>query len=151
MSVASPADPVVSMRRIEGEVLRLLRRVRHQALTNARLVHPDLQAAGYAVFLYILENEPARASDAVEALGMDKGAVSRQVHHLEELGLVSSTDDPDDRRAHRLVLSEQGRARVSVLRERRRQEFESRLSGWSPEGLEVFAEKLAEYNASFES
>jgi DNA-binding MarR family transcriptional regulator len=148
--MAPGEDSAMSMRRIESEVLRL-RRVRHQALGNARLVHPDLPAGAYALLLFIVENEPIRASDAVEALALDKGAVSRQVHQLEELGLVSCTEDPDDRRAHRLVLSDEGRARVAVLRDHRRQDFERRLSAWSPEDLEAFAASLGRYNASFEA
>jgi DNA-binding MarR family transcriptional regulator len=142
---------VASMRRIESGVLRLLRRVRRTATENARLVHPDLQATGYGVLMCVMEHEPMRAVDVVEALDMDKGAVSRQVAQLHQLGLLSRTDDPEDRRAHHLVLSDEGRRRLAVLRDRRRDELESRLASWSPADLAAFAEQLGHYNASFEA
>jgi len=142
---------VTSMRRIEGELLRLLRRVRRTAMENARLVHPDLQVTGYGVLMFVADNEPTRAVDVVEALDMDKGSVSRQVAQLHQLGLLSRTDDPEDRRAHQLVLSDEGRKRLAVLRDHRRDELESRLASWSPAALATFAEQLGTYNASFEA
>lgn len=142
---------VASMRRIEAELLRLLRRVRRTAMENARLVHPDLQVTGYGVLMFVADNEPTRAVDVVEALDMDKGSVSRQVAQLHQLGLLSRTDDPEDRRAHQLVLSDEGRKRLGVLRDHRRDELESRLASWSPTALASFAEQLGTYNASFEA
>lgn len=142
---------VASMRRIERELLRLLRRVRRTSMENARLVHPDLQVTGYGVLMFVADNEPTRAVDVVEALDMDKGSVSRQVAQLHQLGLLSRTDDPEDRRAHQLVLSDEGRKRLGVLRDHRRDELESRLASWSPTALASFAEQLGTYNASFEA
>lgn len=141
---------VAAMRQIEAEVLALLRRVRRTSAENARLVHPELSAAAYAVLLFVVEHEPTRATDVVEQLDMDKGAVSRQVSQLEQLGLVSRASDPDDGRAYRLVLSDLGRDRIAVLRRHRRADLEGRLSTWSEHDLAVFADRLARYNASFE-
>ncbi len=150
-SVAVDDPSVASMRRIEGELLRLLRAVRRASVENARLVHPDLQGGGYAVLLHVVDHEPTRAADIVEALDLDKGSVSRQVAHLHTLGLLDRAHDPDDGRAHLLVLSAEGRRRVAVLRGHRRGELERRLASWSPADLEVFAARLADYNASLES
>ncbi len=142
---------VAALRQIEAEVLTLLRRVRRTSAENARLVHLDLSVSGYAVLLFVVEHEPTRAADVAEQLDMDKGAVSRQVSHLEQLGLVSRAVDPDDGRAHRLVLSDEGRGRIAVLRRHRRADLEGRLASWSAEDLAVFADRLARYNASFEA
>jgi DNA-binding MarR family transcriptional regulator len=142
---------VTSMRRIEAELLILLRRVRRTTADNARLVHPDLPATGYRVLMFVVDNEPTRAADVVEALDLDKGVVSRQVGHLQQLGLLSRTEDPEDRRAHQLVLSDEGRKRLGLLRDRRRDELASRLSDWSPASLAAFADQLGRYNASFET
>jgi DNA-binding MarR family transcriptional regulator len=143
-------DAAVSLRRIEREVLALLTRVRRTSAEHARLVHPELQTTGYAVLLHLIENEPTRAADIVEALGIDKGAVSRQVAQLEQLGLLARTCDPEDRRAQTLVLSDDGRARLAVLREQRRSDFGRRLSTWSAADLAIFAERLSQYNASLD-
>src|SRR4051794_19649041 len=135
---------------IEAEVLTLLRRVRRSYAKSARLVHPDLSTAGYTVLLQVAEHEPTRAADVVEHLDMDKGSVSRQVTHLEQIGLVSRVGHPEDGRAHHLVLSAEGRRRMEALRRHRRRKFEQRLADWAPEDLTGFAEQLGRYNAALE-
>jgi DNA-binding MarR family transcriptional regulator len=135
---------------IEREVMVLLHRVRRTSLENARLVHPDLQPAAYSVLFFVVDNEPTCASDVVERLGVDKGSVSRQVAHLEKLGLVRRSCDPSDRRVQTLALTIEGKSRVAAVAEQRRSEFEERLSTWSVENLAQFAERLARYNASLE-
>lgn len=144
----STQDGVEAMRRIETEVLSLLRRVRRTAAENARLVHPELGTSGYAVLLYVVQHQPTRAADVVAELDMDKGSVSRQVSHLERLDLVARVPDHHDGRAHRLVLSNEGRRRLTVLRRHRRQELHGRLAAWSENQLGAFAEHLARYNAA---
>lgn len=145
------ATKAESVHDIERELTVLLHRVRRTSAENARLIDKDLQAAAYSVLLFIVDNEPTCASDAVEHLGVDKGSVSRQVAHLERLGLVERNCDPSDRRVQTLVLTSAGAARVAEVVERRRSEFTGRLSTWSTENLAQFAERLSRYNASFEA
>ena len=148
--MTTTATSFAALRQIEAEVLTLLRRARRSYAENARLVHPELSTAGYAVLLQVAEHEPTRAADVVDHLDMDKGSVSRQVSHLEQIGLVSRVGHPEDGRVHHLVLSDEGRRRVAALRRHRRQKFEDRLASWSPEDLEVFAQQLVRYNAALE-
>lgn len=142
------AEPV---REIERELLVLIRRVRRTSVENARRVHPELPPAAYPVLLYVADHGPTRASDVVDHLGTDKGAVSRQVAQLEQLGLVTRSCDPEDRRAQALVLTADGRARLDRLAAERRSEFARRLAAWSPEDLASFADQLSRYNATLES
>ena len=51
-----------------------------------------------------------RASAIAEAFGIDKGAISRQVQHLVDLGLVDRTPDPADGRADLLAASDDAAA-----------------------------------------
>jgi DNA-binding MarR family transcriptional regulator len=138
------------MRDIERELVVLVRRVRRTTAENARRLHPDLLPSAYPVLVHIADHEPTRACDVVDQVGMDKGGVSRQIAHLEQLGLVRRGSDPADRRAQTLVLTENGRARFERLTAQRRTDFEQRLSAWSPEELASFAEQLARYNACLE-
>ena len=46
---------------------------------------------------------------------MDKGAVSRQVQHLTELGLIERTPDPADGRAALLAVTDDARRRSRIL------------------------------------
>ena len=138
------------MRDIERELVVLVRRVRRTTAENARRLHPDLQPSAYPVLVHIADREPTRACEVVDQVGMEKGGVSRQVAHLEQLGLVRRSSDPADRRAQTLVLTEDGRARLERLTGQRRTDFEKRLSAWSPGELASFAEQLARYNACLE-
>ncbi|WP_309387406.1 MarR family winged helix-turn-helix transcriptional regulator [Cerasicoccus frondis] len=51
----------------------------------------------------------ATLSDLVERTGRDKGQLARTIKELKAQGLVTSEPDPDDRRSHRLSLTEEGR------------------------------------------
>jgi DNA-binding MarR family transcriptional regulator len=139
-----------AVRRIEQELIVLIRRVRRNVTTRAQALHPDLHAGGYAVLLCVAEHGTPRAKDLAEILDVDKAVVSRQVAHLEALGLVARTSDPADGRAQLVALTDDGRARLDALRAREQVEFRRRLSGWPPEDLAGFAGLLSRYNTVFE-
>lgn len=140
-----------SLLEIERQMGVLIRRVRRMIRVVAAQVHPDLQPSAYLLLAYLYERDSCRSSDLVEAMGVDKGAVSRQIQHLDELGLVVRTKDPDDGRASLLTLTEDGRARLDAVREERREGFDRRLGGWDTGELATFAAQLARYNTAVES
>lgn len=140
-----------SLRRIERELGVLVHRVRRRIARIAGAVHPDLQPAAFPVLLLVVDQEHVHASDVVEHFGIDKGAVSRHVVHLESLGLLTRACDPDDRRAQTIVATELGRARVEAVRAARRKVVAGRLADWSGEDLTDLADLLARYNSSLES
>jgi DNA-binding MarR family transcriptional regulator len=47
-------------------------------------------------------------------IGLDASTVSRHVKQLEDRGLLERTEDPDDRRASQVTVSEQGAACLSA-------------------------------------
>jgi DNA-binding MarR family transcriptional regulator len=140
-----------SLHDIERELWVLLRRVRRQSAANARSIHPELQPTAYAILLHVLEHDTARAAHVVDQLGIDKGAVSRNVTHLVELGFLERANDPLDGRAQTLVASDLGRQLVADLRRRRRSDIAGRLESWTEEELGQFVEQLGRYNASLEA
>jgi DNA-binding MarR family transcriptional regulator len=140
-----------SLRRIERELGVLLHRVRRRTARNAAGVHPDLQPAALPVLLFVVDQEGVHASDVVEHFGIDKGAVSRHVVHLESLGLLTRACDPEDRRAQTLVPTDLGRERVESVRAQRRKVVAGRLTDWSGDDLAGLAELLARYNSSLET
>jgi DNA-binding MarR family transcriptional regulator len=147
-----PGDPhAQALQDVERELVALLHRVRRAAIGNAAAIHSDLQASSYPVLLYVVDHGRTRAADIVDHLGLDKGAVSRHVGHLESLGLVERATDPDDRRAWVLKPSALARRRVTSLRKKRRARFADKLSSWTDEELAGLAAQLARYNASLES
>jgi DNA-binding MarR family transcriptional regulator len=139
-----------AVRALEHEMGVLVRRLRRLIAERARLVHPDLAPVGYSM-LIALEDGPRRASDLVDLFSIDKGAVSRQVQALLELGLIERSPDPEDRRAAILAITDEGARRLETVREMRRAELLGRLSSWSAEELADFVTALSRYNAALES
>jgi DNA-binding MarR family transcriptional regulator len=137
-----------SIRDLEHEVGVLIRRVRRVIGERARAVHPSLQPASYLILAYVSESGPVRASSIVEVFDIDKGAISRHVHHLIELGLVDRTPDPADGRATLLSVTDEGVRRMQDVAAHRRKWLEERLGDWSEQELAGFVSELGRYNAS---
>lgn len=146
--VAGPRND--SVRALEHELGVLVRRVRRVIHERARSVHPELQPAAYLLLAYLAESGPQRASAVAEVFGIDKGAISRQVQHLEGLGLVERTPDPDDGRATLLRPTDDARARLVDLQRHRRKYLDERLSDWSDDDLASLVASLARYNAALD-
>lgn len=146
----APSLRVESLRLLEHEVGVMIRRIRRVLWERARAVHPDLQPSSYLMLAYLADQGAQRASGIVEALCLDKGAVSRQVSHLEELGLVDRTPDPDDRRATLVSASAEAVRRMEAVADDRRAWLDQRLGSWSDEELTEFAQVLGRYNAALD-
>ena len=76
------------------------------------------------------EHADARPSDVAAALELDLSTVSRQLHHLEQLGLVSRRRDGDDGRASRISLTAQGRESVQFVRAHRASTLDEVFHDW---------------------
>lgn len=137
-----------SLVRLEQEVGVLVRRIRRVIAERARLVHPDLQPASYLMLSHVAENGPMRASSVADLFTVDKGAISRQVTHLMELGLVEKSRDPEDGRAWLLTATPDAVERLRTVAEQRRTYLAERLDGWEAGDLERFTDLLARYNDS---
>ena len=126
----------------------LVRRIRRVIAERARLVHPDLQPASYLMLSHVAESGPMRASSVADLFTVDKGAISRQVTHLMELGLVEKSRDPEDGRAWLLSATPDAVQRLRTVAEQRRTYLAERLDGWEAGDLERFTDLLARYNDS---
>src|SRR4051794_28649978 len=124
------ADTREAYVRVEREIGLLLRRSRAISARLARELHPELDGAGYGLLALLEDAGPLRASDLVARLGLDKSTVSRQLSSLVELGLVDRTADPVDGRAQVLKPSAEGSARLSRIRDARRNRWEEALPDW---------------------
>jgi len=141
----------VALHSIEREVGALIRRVRRVIGERARAVHPELQPSAYLILTYLHEEDDVRSSRLVENFGIDKGAISRQIRSLGDLGLVERSPDPEDGRATRLRLTDDAKARLDAVRDHRWGRFNQRLAEWSDDDLVAFAETLQLYNESLDS
>ena len=136
---------------VERELAVLLRRARAWNRDVATVVHPDLQPTAYALLARVDEVGSVRASDLSEYFGIDKGGVSRQVALLERVGLVTREPDPEDGRAQRLVVTEEGKRRLADARGGRRRLMHEQLARWPDTDVATLAELLARYNRAMEA
>lgn len=134
------------LRALEQEVGVLIRRVRRVIGERAQAVHPDMQPAAYLVLSHLAEHGPMRASEVVGTFTLDKGAVSRQVQHLVDLGLVDRAPDPADGRASLVSASADAVRRLADVAEQRRRLLDERLGDWSEQDLAGLVSVLGRYN-----
>lgn len=143
------ADPATT-RRLEAQMSILARRVRRVAHERAAELAPSLGALGYAVLEHLRTRGPCRQTELAATLYADKGAVSRTVQTLLDLGLVERTTDPDDGRAHQIVVTPRAEEQLAAQAELRRARFVARFDDWEPGELEQFVELLTRYNTTVE-
>lgn len=136
---------------LDSELTVLVRRIRRVIREQARDVHPELQIASYLLLARLSRSGPQRGSAVAEELGIDKGAISRQAQHLEDLGLLTRSADPDDGRATLLAASDTAVARLAQMRDERRQKLDELLGSWSEADLASFVTLLGRYNQSLET
>lgn len=133
---------------LEHEVGILVRRIRRVLAERAAGVDDRLSTPSFLMLTYLAENGSRRSADIVEHFDIDKGAISRQVHQLTELGLVTRSPDPQDGRAQLIEVTARGHTRLREMSERRRSMLVQRLSDWDDADLAMFVELLGRYNAS---
>jgi DNA-binding MarR family transcriptional regulator len=148
---SGPRDDVQrdeALRSLEHEIGRLLRRVRRGLTDRAAQVDPELNATAYPLLATLAEFGPHRASDLADMFALDKGAVSRVVHHMLELGLIERMPDPNDGRASILSVTSKAQERLAAMGERRREDFGAKLADWDPATITALARSLAELNTA---
>lgn len=74
---------------------------------------------------------PVRPSDLAGSCMLDVSTVSRHARQLEIDGLVAKIADPEDRRAHRLALTEAGIEKIEFMWGERMSVLEERLAAWT--------------------
>jgi len=131
---------------LERELTVLFRRARATSGDLARAVHHDLEAAAYGLLVRLEEAEPERATDLAAYFGVGKATMSRQLHALEDLGLVAREPDPADGRAYLVRLTAEGRERFRRVRTARRELYLRQMAAWDPAEVAELAGLLHRLN-----
>lgn len=142
----SDDDLTAGIERIQAEMAVLFRRARAYFRDAARDVHPDLQPSAYAILVRLTVDGPMRASELIEHFVADKGAISRQIGHLEHLGFVSRRRDEADGRAQVIEVTAEGRRRCEAARERHLRATRDRLAAWEPGEVSLLGDLLGKFN-----
>lgn len=146
--VALPEDPAEDedqdLPHIERGLSTIVRwgnlpRIRERYVAAAGIA---LERSGFACLVRLNEAGPLRLSDLARLLGIDLSTASRQVHALQEAGLVERTTVEEDRRAALLSLTAGGRATVERILSARRVVITEILEGWSAEQRRELARVL---------
>ncbi|MFD4140161.1 MarR family transcriptional regulator [Streptomyces sp. NBC_00390] len=132
---------------LERELAVFLRRARASSGEMAREVHPELEPAAYGLLVRLEEGGPQRATELAAYFGVGKATMSRQLHALEDLGLVAREPDPADGRASLVRLTDEGVTRFRHVRDARRDRYMSKLAGWDPREVAELARLLHQLNA----
>jgi DNA-binding MarR family transcriptional regulator len=144
------ATRVEALVRLESELGVFLRRGKRAMSARGRMLHPDLPPGGYMLLAWLAEHGPVRASALVDGLGIDKGAVSRMVQTIIDLGLLERRPDPEDGRASLVSVTAKAREGLDRVARERRVRFNDRLADWSPDDIDQLSGMLSRYNEALE-
>ncbi len=75
----------------------------------------DVTVAEWAFMRALYDLEPSSPSVLAERMGMTKGAISKLAERLVAKGLIERAESQQDKRAHSLSLTKEGRAKIPVL------------------------------------
>lgn len=148
---AEPAATAPRLPQYENDVTRSLVRVTtvwssadYQAYFARVAGVPDEPHALTTMFL-LAQRGPLRPSTLAGILGASAAAASRLVESLATAGLVTRTPDPDDARATRIALTEQGVAAATVLHEEGDRLSQRLLADWTDEERTIFTRLMHRY------
>jgi DNA-binding MarR family transcriptional regulator len=116
---------------------------RQRMKARAAAIHPCLPPAGYRTLTTLAHVGPVNQSVLTETLGVEKSVLSRQLHQLIGLGLVTRAQDPQDGRAAIVEVTPAARARLAAVHGAARDSFRQRLTEWDPRDLEHLTGLLA--------
>lgn len=103
-----------------GELWQELMRTIHRIMRATRhILEPhDLRGPVVPVLRFILESGPqgVRLSDVAEEMDVSPAHITRLIDSMEDKALVQRRPDPDDRRALRVVVTDEGAALEARVR-----------------------------------
>jgi DNA-binding MarR family transcriptional regulator len=109
-----------------------------------RLRHPgdQIDYSAFPILKLLGHAGPMRLSALANDLQLDASTVSRHARQLEDRGLLLRTDDPDDGRASRVAVSDQGAACLEQGFASRRAMITAALDGWTQEERDTLRDLL---------
>jgi len=134
--------PLTEVGDLVGDLMGLVHR-RSAGSTLALMNEAGLTMA-QMVALYVLEHKGAQSVTAIASfLNLSPAAASHLVDRLVTSGFVGRTEDQEDRRQKRIVITAAGRALAARVHEQRAREFASALALLAPELQRQFAGVLS--------
>ncbi|MEV8513365.1 MarR family transcriptional regulator [Dactylosporangium sp. NPDC051484] len=107
-----------------------------------------LERPAFVLLSRISVDGPFRPSVLATDVSLDLSTVSRQVAALEHAGLVRRLQDPSDKRASLVEVTDLGREVFAENRDRWLAIWEELLAGWTPQQRQLFAALFTRLNES---
>src|SRR4051812_15539470 len=104
-----------------------------------------LDHSAHIVLFALRCNGALRLSDLAGKLELDASTASRHVRSLEQLGLIRRSPDPDDGRAFRVELTEQGIEQWEASARHRMELLSAAMEGWSEEDVQTFERLMTRF------
>jgi DNA-binding MarR family transcriptional regulator len=124
-------DRAVAVQALEASFSELMTAFRRYMAAAAERVSPGMLPGAFKALSTVDRQGPITLSALAERLTADKGMVSRTVSELEELGLITRTPDPEDRRSRLIAVTERGAERLAVARAPHEGRLFAVLEDWS--------------------
>ena len=125
------SEPIPAPETAEDALMSLMLALGRQM--RQRQPGDEIDYSAFPLLKLLSHQGPMRLSALAAALSLDASTVSRHARQLEDRGLLERTDDPDDRRASRVAVTEQGHRCLARGFETRRQLISHALDGWTDE------------------
>lgn len=128
----------------------------HNMIRSARqIINQNLQplnlssAEGNILLHLFTQGEVIGQEQLVEQLDISKPAVSRALDSLAQKGYVTRQPDPDDRRAHRVQLTQRALEIGPAVEQAYNQVYTQALQGISPAELDAFLQLFGRMSENF--
>ena len=102
----------------------------------------ELDRYYYPMWVIGQGNDCYTQQQVADILGVDKVVVTRIVDHLEKNGLITRCQNPDDRRAYNLVVTEKGRLILPTIEAAFEYLNSAAFEGFSPEQVTLFLKQI---------
>jgi DNA-binding MarR family transcriptional regulator len=109
---------------------------------------PEVTVAQHRVLVLLDERSPLSITEVADLLRVDQSNASRHCLRLEDLGLVGRDRAEQDGRTVEVRLTRAGRDQIDNVREARRHEIATILSGMSDQEVRDATAALAIFNAA---
>lgn len=105
-----------------------------------------LERAHYLLLILLERSDQQPISALAEQVNLDASTVTRQVAAMADNGLVEKTDNPQDRRAGFVSITDAGRVKAAEVRAARIECVEYSFNDWTEAERQEFARLTAKYN-----
>ncbi|GAA2815543.1 MarR family winged helix-turn-helix transcriptional regulator [Saccharopolyspora taberi] len=122
--------------------LRCLIGLKQVALQRGLHFTDDLPYAAGSLLAELVHRGECRASELAQHRVVDASVVSRQVHRLEEAGLITRRPDPADRRVSLLRATPEGERELTSLEQRKAEWLSQALRDWDEDDLRRLTDLL---------